>query len=85
MFLICSDMTARPRRFYAGDAEDLLAAVRACRRAAVCALGKAPCEAEGTAVVRDLVDVLDRLAEALTGDRERFWTPLHTTPRRRSP
>ena len=75
---------ARPRANRLSDLEcdELMRAVQACRSACVLALSKAPIDAEGVAVVRELMAVMDRLAEALQGDRERFWTRLHSTPKR---
>ena len=84
MFRFCSRMARpRPTRLYDTDCDALLAAVEECRRAAVQALTRAPIQAEGTQTVRELMEVLDRLAECLTGDRERFWAKPSTTPKAR--
>ena len=84
VFRFCSLMAKpRPPRLYDTDCDALLAAVEECRRAAVQALTRAPIQAEGTRTVRELMEVLDRLAECLTGDRERFWAKPSTTPKKR--
>jgi hypothetical protein len=83
LFLFCYRMTNRRQRIFSdSDADDLLRAVGECRRAAVLALSRAPIHAEGTKAVMELLAVLDSIAEALTGDRERFWAKPHSTPKR---
>ncbi len=72
----------RQRIFSDSEAADLLRAVQDCRQAAVLALGRVPIQAEGRQVVVDLLGVLDAVAEALTGDRERLWARAHSTPKR---
>jgi hypothetical protein len=76
-------MSNRRRRLFSEfDADDLLAAVEACREAAVRAHTRAPIGSEGFEVVGELLAALDRVAEAVTGDRERYWMRLHSTPKR---
>jgi hypothetical protein len=75
-------MVNRRRIFSEHDAQALLQAVADCRRAAILALSRAPIHAEGTQAVLQLLAALDEVAEALTGDRERFWMRLHSTPKR---
>lgn len=72
----------RKRLFSELDAAELLAAVASCRRACVLAMSKAPIGSDGAAAVSELMRALDRMAEALTGDRERLWARLHSTPKR---
>ena len=75
-------MTNRRQRIFSDDdAQDLLRAVGECRRAAVLALGRAPINSEGSKAVLDLLVVLDNVALVLTGNRERFWMRLHSTPK----
>lgn len=59
----------RPRANRLGNLEcdELLRAVQACRSACVLALSKAPNDAEGVAVVRELLAVMDRLADLAYG------------------
>ena len=66
--MFCSRM-ARPRANRLGNLEcdELLRAVQACRSACVLALSKAPIDAEGVAVVRELLAVMDRLADLAYG------------------
>jgi len=75
-------MATRRRIFSDHDAQALLQAVGDCRRATILALSRAPIHAEGTQAVLKLLAALDEVAEALTGDQERFWTRLHSTPKR---
>jgi hypothetical protein len=63
------------------DAPDVMVAVEACREAAVRARTRATIGSEGFEVVGELLAALDRVAEAVTGDRERFWNRLHSTPK----
>lgn len=74
-------MTRTKRLFSEANSAALLLSVQECRRAAVMALARAPIHSEGYNAINDLIDALDRITGALTGDRERFWAKLHSTPR----
>lgn len=63
------------------SAADLLEAIRTCRQAATRAMATAPIGSEGAAAIQQAIVALDRLTEALTGDRELFWLRLHSVPK----
>lgn len=75
-------MGHRNRHLDPRAAADLLEAIRLCRLAATRAMATAPIGSPGAEAIRDAISALDRLAEALTGDREHFWMRLHSVPKR---
>lgn len=75
-------MGRRNRHLDPHAAAELLEAVRACRLAATRALATAPIGSEGAQAIQQAIVALDLLTEALTGERERFWSRLHSVPRR---
>lgn len=75
-------MSQRNRHLDPRAAADLLDAIRVCRFAATRALATAPIGSPGAAAIGDAIGTLDRLTEALTGDREHFWMRPHSVPKR---
>jgi hypothetical protein len=51
----------------------LLTAIEQCRKACIDALRRAPCTGDVYRRTSALVDAIDGVAEALTGDRQHFW------------
>ena len=58
----------------------LLAAIGECRRACITASFKAPIGGPIYRAATRLMEEIDLMAEALTGDRIHFWTKPPTTP-----
>ena len=61
------------RHFSANDSAALLSAIGECRRACVDAHRKAPIGGPIYRAVSRLMEEIDLMAEALTGDRRHFW------------
>ncbi|TCZ61092.1 hypothetical protein [Roseicella aquatilis] len=73
-------MPKHRRRMLMPDAVDAaLEAAEACRRAAMDVMRQAPIGGPVYQAASAVMDALDGLAEALTGDRERFWAKPHST------
>src|SRR4051794_37103776 len=72
------EATVRYRRHFSqNDSDRLLAAIGECRRACIAASTKAPI---GGPIYRSstrLMEEIDLVAEALTGDRRHFWMRPH--------
>ncbi len=75
-------MGRRNRHLDPQSAADLLEAIRVCRLAATRAMATAPIGSEGAQAIQAAIAALDRLTEALTGERELFWSRLHSVPKR---
>ncbi len=65
------------RSFGAPDAREALAALESCRRAMVAVCAKAPVGSQVYRAADAVLTAIDDMAGAITGDRERFWTPGH--------
>jgi hypothetical protein len=68
------------RSFELGDKAELLSALEPCRKACIRAMTKAPIDLEVYRLTSKLVDVIDDVAEELTGSREYFHMPIHKAP-----
>ena len=68
------------RHFSANDSAILLAAIGECRRACIAANTKAPIGGPIYRAATRLLEEIDLMAEALTGDRSHFWMKPPTTP-----
>ena len=75
-------MARRNRHLDPHAGTDLLEAIQACRLAATRALATAPIGSEGALAIQQAIVALDLLTKALTGERDRFWTRLHSVPKR---
>ena len=73
------------RYFGPNDADALLEAIGACRRACVAASGVAPIGGPIYRTANRLMEEVDLVAEVLTGDRRHFWLKPHSTPGSRKP
>ena len=69
------------RHFGPNDADALLEAIGACRRACVAASTVAPIGGPIYRATTRLMEELDLVAEVLTGNRRHFWLKPHSTPR----
>ena len=72
------------RHFSANDSALLLAAIGECRRACIAGSSKAPVGPIYRAATR-LIEEIDLMAEALTGDRRHFWLKPSSTPGAKQP
>ena len=68
------------RYFGPNDADALLDAIGACRRACVAASSVAPIGGPIYRAANRLREEIDLVAEVLTGDRRYFWLKPHSTP-----
>ena len=68
------------RHFSANDSAILLAAIGECRRACTGASSKAPIGGPIYRAATRLIEEIDLVAEALTGDRRHFWLKPSSTP-----
>ena len=66
-------MAKTKRMFSETDRQALLTAIEQCRKSSIDALRRAPCTGDVYARTSALVDAIDGVAEALTGDRQHFW------------
>ena len=73
-------MVERKRAFDAAEQERLLSALRDARRVLVRAAESLPRRSVTRAGTDLIVTNIDDLAQLLTGSRETFWKPKHTTP-----
>ena len=73
------------RHFSENDSAALLAAVSECRRACIAAQTNATIGGPIYRAVSRLMDEIDLVAEALTGDRRHLWLRPHGTPGSRQP
>src|SRR5215212_12174540 len=80
------DQPVRHRRhFSANDSAILLAAVGECRRACITTSSKAPIGGPIYRAATRLIEEIDLMAEALTGDRRHFWLKPSSTPGSKQP
>jgi hypothetical protein len=68
------------RHFGPNDADALLEAVGACRRACIAASTVAPIGGPIYRAATRLMGEIDLMAEVLTGNRGYFWLKPHSTP-----
>ena len=68
------------RYFGPNDADALVKAIGACRRACVAASSVAPIGGPIYRAASRLMEEIDLVAEVLTGDRRHFWLTPHSTP-----
>ena len=61
------------RHFSANDSAILLAAIGECRRACITASSKSPIGGPIYRAATRLIEEIDLMAEALTGDQRHFW------------
>ena len=73
------------RHFSANDSAILLAAIGECRRACIAANTKAPIGGPIYRAATRLLNEIDLMAEALTGDRRHFWLKPSSTPGSKQP
>jgi hypothetical protein len=73
------------RHFSANDSTILLAAIGECRRACIGASSKAPIGGPIYRAATRLIEEIDLVAEALTGDRRHFWLKPSSTPGSKQP
>ena len=73
------------RHFSANDSAILLAAIGECRRACIAASSKAPIGGPIYRAATRLIEEIDLMAEALTGDRRHFWLKPSSTPGSKQP
>jgi hypothetical protein len=73
------------RQFSANDSAILLAAIGECRRACIAANSKAPIGDPIYRASTRLIEEIDLMAEALTGDRRHFWLKPSSTPGSKQP
>ena len=73
------------RHFSANDSAFLLAAIGECRRACITASSKAPIGGPIYRAATRLIEEIDLVAEALTGDRRHFWLKPPSTPGSKQP
>jgi hypothetical protein len=71
----------RHRRYFGpNDADALLDAIGACRRACIAASSAAPIGGPIYRAANRLIEEIDLVAEVLTGDRRHFWLKPYSTP-----
>jgi hypothetical protein len=71
----------RHRRYFGpNDADALLDAIGACRRACIAASSAAPIGGPIYRAANRLMEEIDLVAEVLTGNRRHFWLKPHSTP-----
>jgi len=73
------------RHFSENDSAILLAAIGECRRACIGASSKAPIGDPIYRAATRLIEEIDLMAEALTGDRRHFWLKPSSTPGSKQP
>ena len=73
------------RHFSENDSAALLAAISECRRACIAAQTNATIGGPIYRAVSRLMDEIDLMAEALTGDRRHLWLKPHGTPGSQQP
>jgi len=73
------------RHFGENDSAILLAAIGECRRACIAAISKAPIGGPIYRAATRLIEEIDLMAEALAGDRRRFWLKPSSTPGAKQP
>jgi hypothetical protein len=73
------------RHFSSNDSAILLAAIGECRRASITASSKAPIGGPIYRAATRLIEEIDLMAEALTGDRRHFWLKPPSTPGSKQP
>src|SRR5215210_3101056 len=67
------------------DSAILLAAISECRRACITGSSKAPIGGPIYLAATRLIEEIDLMAEALTGDRRDFWLKPSSTPGSKQP
>lgn len=74
-------VSRRRRQFLESDTAALMTAIGTCRLACIAALRQAPPNDLIAERTRKLMNAINGVAEALTGDREHFWLKPHGGPK----